>query len=108
MSYNEVALANAQQQQLTSVEVQAMGYSKIAELAEVELGPNGESPADFYYQQVRTYVVTELDIVEQAAIDADEEALIKSAIKQMPETPGGKKLKKKDVYRNEDGELVIR
>ena len=108
MSYNDVALGNAQQQKLTSVEVQAMGYSKIAELADVELGPNGESPADFFYQQVRTFVVTALLAEEQAKLVQDEDDLLKSALKQMPETISGKKLKKKDVYRNEDGEIVLR
>jgi len=108
MAYNDVALANAEQKKLTSVEVQAMGYSKIAELAEVELGPNGESPADFFYQQVRNYVVSALLTAEEEALAKDEEELLKSALKQMPETIGGKKLKKKDVYRNEDGEIVIR
>ena len=108
MSYNEIALQNAQDQELSSVLVSAMGYSLIAELAGVELGPNGESPADFYYTQIRTFVVAALKEEEEAAADAEEEALITASIKLIPDTDAGKKLKKMKVYRDDEGNILIK
>lgn len=107
MAYNEIALANAQAQELTSADVAAMGYSLIAELADVVLGPNGESPADFYYTQVRAYVVNALKELEWETEKKEMVEHIKAALKNLPQTVAGKKLKKKDVTVNEDGEISI-
>ena len=103
--YNETALANAQAQGLTSVQVAAMGYSLIAELAEVELGPNGESPADFFYVQVRTYVVNALTEAEADALKEEEEKKLKAFLDLNSKDST---LGKMSVYRNEDGDIIIK
>ena len=109
MAYNEIALANAQAQELTSADVAAMGYLLIAELAEVTIDEDGGHPADpdFYYTQVRSYVVSQLAAAEWEIEKADMVTHIKSAINNLPQTEAGKKLKKKDVTINEDGEITI-
>ena len=106
--YNETALANAQTQELLSTEVAVMGYSLIAELAEVELGPNGESPADFFYVQVRAFVVNALEVLEEAADSQEEIDLIKASLKLVPRTVAGSRLKGMDVYRDDEGNIVIK
>ena len=40
--------------------VLAMGYKEIAALCGVTLGPNGESPPDFFYKNVRAALAEEL------------------------------------------------
>ena len=103
--YNETALANAQAHGLTSVQVAAMGYSLIAELAEVELGPNGESPADFFYVQVRTYVVNALQVEEVAAVRAEEEKKLSAFLNLNSKDST---LGKMQVYRDDEGNIVIK
>ncbi len=103
--YNETALANAREQELLSTEVAVMSYGQIAELAEVELGPNGESPADFFYTQVRAYVVAALEGDEETAIKEKEEASLRAFLTLRPKADT---LSKMDVYRNDDGDLVVR
>ena len=103
--YNETALANAHTQELTSVQVAAMGYSLIAELAEVELGPNGESPADFFYVQVRTYVVNALQVEEVAAVRAEEEKKLSAFLNLNSKDST---LGKMSVYRDDEGNIVIK
>ena len=105
MSYNEIALQNAQDQELTSATVAAMGYSLIAELAEVELGPNGESPADFFYVQVRTYVVNALTEAEAEAIKDEEEKKLKAFLDLNSKDST---LGKMQVYRDDEGNIVIK
>jgi hypothetical protein len=41
-------------------QVAAMGYEEVAALCEVTLGPNGESPADFFYINERAYIACAL------------------------------------------------
>jgi len=103
--YNETALANAQTQGLTAAQVAAMGYSLIAELAEVELGPNGESPADFFYVQVRTYVVNALQVEEVAAVRAEEEKKLSAFLNLNSKDST---LGKMSVYRDDEGNIVIK
>ena len=103
--YNETALANAQTQELLSTEVAVMGYSLIAELAEVELGPNGESPADFFYVQVRTYVVNALQVEEVAAVRAEEEKKLSAFLNLNSKDST---LGKMQVYRDDEGNIVIK
>ena len=103
--YNETALANAQTQGLTAAQVAAMGYSLIAELAEVELGPNGESPADFFYVQVRTYVVNALQVEEVAAVRAEEEKKLSAFLNLNSKDST---LGKMQVYRDDEGNIVIK
>ena len=108
--YDDTALANARAQDLSSDEVAAMGYEQIAALAEVTLDENGQHPddPDFIYRNVRTYVVNALVVDEEAAEDKEEEDLILASLKLVPSTAAGKKLKQKGVYRNEDGDIVIK
>ena len=105
--YNETALANAQAQGLTSVQVAAMGYEQIAALAEVVLDENGQHPddPDFIYRNVRTYVVNALTEAEAAAVRAEEEKKLKAFLNLNSKDST---LGKMSVYRNEDGDLVIR
>ena len=46
-------------------DVGAMGYAQIAGLAGVTLGKNGESPADFFYVNVRRKVANDLGFYSQ-------------------------------------------
>ena len=55
-----------------------MGYAEIAALAGVTLGPNGESPADFFYVQVRNTVAN--------ALHANEAEVLKTQRRQRLET----------------------
>ncbi len=97
MAYEDVALANAIDQKLTCTEVAAMGYSKIAELSDVELGPNGESPADFFYVQVRAFVVAELQALEAAQLEEDIMKDLEAAKRTYPRLAG------LEVFKEEDG-----
>ncbi len=86
--YVAVALANAHADALTSKQVKLLGYTEIAHLAGVILGPNGESPADFYYEQVRTAVVAALEVEEAEALVASQESDLKAATRIFPSLRG--------------------
>ena len=78
--YETVALAKATEQGLTAADVRALGYAAIAALAGVELGPNGESPADFFYIQVRNYVANELHAGAAQALKARQREKLEASL----------------------------
>ena len=107
MAYNDVALDNAHAQGLTSVQVAIMGYYEIAALAEVVIDENGAHPddPDFIYRNVRAFVVGALQAEEEAAVKVEEEKKLEAflALNSKDSTLG-----KMKVYRNEDGDIVIK
>ena len=96
-AYEQTAYDNATAQGLTGAEVRAMGYTQIAELAEVELGPNGESPPDFFYVQVRSVVADAIDADAGAALRARQKADLEAALRLFPSLSG------MHVYDTDDG-----
>ncbi len=98
--YEADAIAQAQADNLTSTQVAGMGYADIADLAGVTLGPNGGSPSDFYYVQVRNAVVTALRAAEEAAADKAAEDKTQAALILLSSP--------KKVYRDDSGDIVIR
>ena len=95
--YVAVALANAHEKGLTAIEVRKLEYVQIAELSGVVLGPNGESPADFYYTQVRQGVADALQAEEDAALHAEQKAALEASRLIFP------CLKNMTVYEAADG-----
>ena len=59
-AYEQAAYDNAVAQGLGAADVRALGYAQIAQLADVALGPHGESPDDFFYVHVRNAVAQQL------------------------------------------------
>jgi hypothetical protein len=49
----------------TAKQVEAMGYREIAELAGVTIKPDGNSPADFFYVNIRRCLAERLRYYEQ-------------------------------------------
>jgi hypothetical protein len=78
--YNDTALANARDQGLTSNEVEDYGLSQIAALADV----TEPYPPDFFYVQVRAYVVQNLEADEAAAERAEEQKDLDAALRNFP------------------------
>jgi len=77
--YVAAAMENAHKQLLTAKAVRLLEYVQIAELAEVVLGPNGESPVDFYYTQVRQGVADTLEAEEDAALRAEQKEALEAS-----------------------------
>lgn len=77
--YVAVALQNAHEKGLTAAEVRKLEYVQIAELAGVTLAPNGDSPADFYYVQVRQGVADALQAEEDAALHEEQRQSLEAA-----------------------------
>ena len=100
--YETAALAKARKDGLAATEVRALGYAAIAALAGVKLGPNGESPEDFFYRAVRAYVAGELEGEEAEAAIAAKEADLKAFMVLNPKFDG------LDVYRDDEGNLVVK
>ena len=67
--YEIDALAKARKDGLTAAQVAALDYRGIAALCAVKVEANGNSPADFFYVNVRHYVA---DTLQR---EADEAAL---------------------------------
>lgn len=68
--YEPKAMTAAKAQSLSADDIQALGYVGIAALAGVKIEVNGDSPADFFYINVRNYVVNRLDEEEKEAAEA--------------------------------------
>jgi len=99
--YTTAALASAEAQNLTAAEVLAADYAEIAALAKVSLGPNGESPDDFFYRHVRKHVAGCLDADAAEAIYTKRKTALESAITLSPDLSG------LTVSQDEDGKIVI-
>ena len=65
-AYDEKALNTARNRSLTAAEVRALDYRQVAQLAGVTVKPDGNSPADFFWRNVRHAVATELEREETA------------------------------------------
>ena len=80
--YQAAALAKARKDGLTSGDVLALGYQGIAALAGVKIEANGNSPADFFYANVRRKVVNVLKPEEDEASDEAMETSIRAKLTQ--------------------------
>ena len=100
--YEEAALATAIKRALTADAVRHMTYAQIAELAGVELGPNGESPEDFFYVHVRNYVASALAANAEAVIKEKRRVALEASITLHTDLGG------LAVYEDADGNFVIK
>jgi len=87
-AYDQAAIANAVARGLTADDVQKYTYSQIAELAGVVLGPNGESPEDFFYTQVKQAVVQSLRDNAANALKEKQRTAIIACITLYPDLKG--------------------
>ena len=65
--YKALALATAHERSYTAAEVQEKDYFGIAEMCGVTIEKNGNSPADFFYEPLRRFLVVTLEREEKAA-----------------------------------------
>ena len=70
-TYEWYFLSAARAAGMSSVDVAELGYEQIAAMSSVTLGSKGESPADFFYVQVRRYVWHVLATEERKAIETN-------------------------------------
>jgi hypothetical protein len=79
--YTQIGINNANIQQLASTAVSTMTYEQISALCGITLGPNGESPEDFFYVAEANQIVASLKFVEsQKAWDAEQLKLQNSGL----------------------------
>ena len=67
--YEIDALAKARTDGVTAADVAALDYRGTAALCAVKVEANGNSPADFFYVNVRRYVASTLKIEEDEAAE---------------------------------------
>lgn len=101
-AYEQVAYDSAVAQELAAADVRAMGYAEIAALAEVELGPGGESPDDFFYVHVRNAVAQALQANADSAKHARQKAALEAAVEYFSDDLHGL-----TVFDAEDGGFRI-
>ena len=78
----DAALAAARKQKVTAAQVEKLDCPGTAALAGVKLGPKGESPTTFFYEQVRRDVARVLAAEEKAAAEATQMATLTAKIKE--------------------------
>ena len=100
--YEAKALAEARRQGATAAEIRVLTYGDVAVLAGVVVKPDGASPADFFYRNVRNVVGSTLAADEAQAVQDIQKSELESAL------ASSVSLKDKEVEVNADGELVVK
>jgi len=61
MNYSEIGYNNAITNNITSNTIKTYNYIQMADLCEITIKPNGNSPIDFFYEQLKTEISNLID-----------------------------------------------
>jgi len=86
--YETTALGIAHERKYTAAEVQEKDYVGIAEMCGVKIGSKGESPKDFFYQNVRNVVAQELHAEEDEVVKVKRQRALEAHIAADPDLQG--------------------
>lgn len=75
----------AKLQGLTVEQIRQLNYQQVAELAGITIGKKGESPSDFFYQDIRKGVAGRMGTERRIRLQKDFEAGVQSLVAEHPE-----------------------
>jgi len=84
-TYEENALAAAHAAGWTSEQAQGATYPQVANASGITLGPQGQSPSNFFWRHIIRHVVQTLAAEEHAADVAAKRAKLKAKIQELAE-----------------------
>lgn len=86
--YKDVGRAKIKKDKLTAAQVAALDYWGTAALCGVALAPNGDSPADFFYEHIRRDLAHECADAEKKAAREAQRAKLQAKIDADPDLAG--------------------
>lgn len=88
MQYTETALVAAHAAGWTAAQAATAPYAQVATASGVTLGPDGESPADFFWRYVRRMVARQLAAEEAGVVLADKRARLLAKAEELADFVG--------------------